>query len=109
MSFSLSLADRIRSIVARRRGITEKRMFGSLCFLLHGNLLVGVWKNSLIARLGPEEAEAALREPYVGLFDVTGKPMKNWVMIEPDGIEHDEQLSQWIDRALTFVTTLPKK
>ena len=62
-------------------------MFGGICFLLNGNLLVGVWKVSLFARLGPNEGKAALREPHVRVFDITGKPMQNWVLVEPDGVE----------------------
>lgn len=109
MVYSASLAERIRGIVARRPGLAEKKMFGGVVFLLSGNMLVGVWKNSLIARIGPDEYADALREPYVGEFDVTGRPMRGWVMVEPDGIENDEQLSRWIERATRFVRTLPEK
>ena len=84
-------------------------MFGGLCFLLHGNLLVGVWKDSLIARLGPDEGEVALREPHVRAFDITGRPMRNWVAVEPEGVEVDEQLKDWIERATKFVKTLRAK
>ena len=91
------------------RGITEKKMFGGVGFLLSGNLLVGVWKNSLIVRLGPEEGELATREPHVKEFDVTGRPMKGWVMVEPDGIDDERQLKAWIERALKFVESLPAK
>ena len=84
-------------------------MFGCVCFLLNGNALAGVWKDRLIARLGPDEAEAALREPHVRAFDITGKPMRNWVAVEPEGVEDDEQLKGWIERAVRFVRTLPKK
>jgi TfoX/Sxy family transcriptional regulator of competence genes len=109
MAYSESLAGRIRGIAARHRGITEKKMFGGVGFLLNGNMLIGVWKTSLIVRLGPDIYHDALREPHVGEFDIAGKPMKGWVMVEPDGIEHDEQLSQWIERAIDFVKALPKK
>jgi TfoX/Sxy family transcriptional regulator of competence genes len=109
MAYSESLAERIRGIVARRRGVTEKKMFGGVGFLMNGNMLVGVWKTSLIVRIGPAEFDDALQEPNVGEFDITGKPMKGWVMVEPDGIENDEQLSQWIERGMNFVKTLPKK
>ena len=87
MAYSESLADRIRQTFARRRGIIEKKMFGGVGFLLHGNMCVGVWKTSLIARLGLDQAESALNEPYVEEFDITGRPMKGWVMVEADGIE----------------------
>ena|SRR5437764_143435 len=109
MAFSEALAERIRQSLARKRGVEERKMFGGLCFLLHGNLLVGVWKDSLIARLGPDEGEVALREPHVRAFDITGRPMRNWVLVEPEGVEDDDQLKGWIERATKFVRTLPKK
>jgi hypothetical protein len=109
MAFDEDLAARTRDALSRRRGVEEKKMFGGLCFLLHGNLLVGVWKDSLIARLGPEQGEGALLEPHVRPFDVTGRPMRNWVLVEPEGVEDDGQLRVWVDRAATFVSTLPKK
>ncbi len=109
MAYSKSLVERIRHLVSRRHGITEKKMFGGVCFLLNGNLLVGVWKDSLIARIGKDTYEAALQEEHVREFDITGRPMKGWVMVEPDGIDSDHQLSQWIDQALGFVRTLPGK
>ncbi|MGH7192481.1 MAG: TfoX/Sxy family protein, partial [Candidatus Saccharimonadales bacterium] len=80
MAFSESLAARTRDVLASIRGTTEKKMFGGVGFILNGNLLVGVWKHSLIVRLGPEEGKAALLEPNVKEFDITGQPMKGWVM-----------------------------
>jgi TfoX/Sxy family transcriptional regulator of competence genes len=109
MAYSESLAERIRQVFARRRDITEKKMFGGVGFLLNGNMCVGIWKTSLIARLGPEQAKAALKEPNVVEFDITGRPMKGWVMVEPEGVETDEKLSHWLERAVEFVGTLPKK
>ncbi|MBX3401029.1 MAG: TfoX/Sxy family protein [Gemmataceae bacterium] len=109
MPFSESLAGRIRDTLARKKNIEERRMFGCLCLLLNGNALVGVWKNSLIARLGPVDGEEALLEPHVRQFDITGKPMRNWVVVEPEGVEDDDQLKEWIDRAIKFVGKLPKK
>jgi TfoX/Sxy family transcriptional regulator of competence genes len=109
MAFDESLASRIRDALARQRNIEEKKMFGSICFLLNGNLLVGVWKNSLIVRLGPDNYEDALLEPHVGEFDITGKPMKGWVMVEPEGLDEDGPLKDWIQRATVFVGTLARK
>ena len=109
MAFSEALAERVRQSLARKRGVEEKTMFGGLCFLLHGNVLLGVWKDSLIARLGPDEGEAAMLEPHVRRFDITGKPMRNWVAVEPEGIEDDDQLKDWIERAVRFVRALPRK
>ena len=109
LAYSESLARRIRQVFGHRRGITEKKMFGGVCFLLNGNMCVGIWKSSLIVRLGPEQAAAALQEPNVVEFDITGRPMKGWVMVEPDGLETDEQLGHWVQRAVEFVEALPKK
>jgi TfoX/Sxy family transcriptional regulator of competence genes len=109
MAYSNSLVARIHQTLAQRKGIVEKKMFGGIAFLLHGNMLVGVWNNSLIVRLGPEQGEKALAEPNVTEFDVTGRPMKGWVMVEPDGIESDAQLGHWIRRAEEYVVTLPAK
>jgi TfoX/Sxy family transcriptional regulator of competence genes len=109
MAFDESLAGRIRDALACKRNIEERKMFGCICFLLNGNALAGVWKDRLIARLGPDEGEAALREPHVRVFDITGKSMRNWVAVGPDGVEDDDQLEEWIERAIKFVKTLPKK
>lgn len=109
MAYSVSLTARIRDVMAKTRGVEEKKMFGGVGFLLNGNLLLGVWKDSLVARLGSEQASQALKAEHVKVFDITGRPMKGWVLVEPDGVENDQQLQGWIDSALTFVTTLPKK
>lgn len=109
MPFDESLAARIRTVLARKKNIEEKKMFGGTCFLLHGNLLVGVWKDALIARVGPDIGKTALKEPFVREFDITGRPMRNWVLVEPTGIKDHDQLSGWIERAMKFVKTLPKK
>src|SRR5713226_7436130 len=103
MAFSESLAARIRDTLARKKNIVEKKMFGGVGFLLNGNMLVGVWKNSLIVRHGPDEGDEALKEPHVKEFDITGRPMKGWVLVAPQGIEKDAQLSAWMRRALKFV------
>ena len=109
MAFCESLAERIRQALARKRGVEEKKMFGGIGFLLNGNLLVGVWKDSLVVRLSPDEGEAALGEPHVKEFDITGRAMKGWVLVGPEGVEDDEQLTDWIERAEKFVRALPAK
>jgi hypothetical protein len=109
MAFSESLAGRIRRALARKKGVTEKKMFGGIGFLLHGNMLVGVWKESLIVRLDPERYEDALKESFVGEFDITGRAMRGWVLVEPKGIEGDGPLNAWIQQAVKFVGKLPAK
>ncbi len=105
MPFSESLAARIRDALVRDKGVAEKTLFGGIGFLLDGNLLVGVWKDCLIARLGPDAHDEALLEPHVRQFDITGRPMRNWVAVEPEGVEDDGQLKDWIRRAEAFVET----
>jgi TfoX/Sxy family transcriptional regulator of competence genes len=109
MAFDETLAQRIRQALARKKNIQEKKMFGGVCFLLNGNMLVGVWKESLIVRLGQDQGDEALLEPHVKEFDITGRPMRNWVLVEPKGVEDDDQLSGWIQRAIKFVGKLPAK
>jgi TfoX/Sxy family transcriptional regulator of competence genes len=109
MAFDATLAARMRAILTRRKNIEERKMFGGVGFLLNGNMLVGVWKDSMIVRLGLNEFDDVLCEPHVREFDITGKPMKGWIMVEPGGLKDDDQLKDWIARATTFVKTLPKK
>lgn len=87
----------------------EKKLFGGVGFLLHGHLCVCVWQTLLIVRLGTEEAVEALRQPHVRPFDVTGRPMKGWAMVEAEGLDSDDQLRQWIQQCEEFVATLPPK
>ena len=109
MAFNEALAERIRRGLARKKTVEEKKLFGCIAFLLHGNVVVGVWKDSLIVRLGPEGGDEALLEPHVKEFDITGRAMKGWVTVGPGGVEDDEQLTDWIERATKFVKTLPAK
>jgi len=110
VAFDESLADRVRHLLAPRKRVREKKMFGGLGFLLNGNLLVAVRKNSLLVRVGPEQNEDALREVHVSAFHITGRgTMKGWVVVASAGLEEDDQLNDWIDRATQFSATLPAK
>src|SRR6266480_5614927 len=109
MAFDESLAARIRDALARKKNIEEKRMFGGIGFLLNGNMLVGVWKTSMIVRVGPDGYDDALLEAHVKEFDITGKPMKGWVLVEPEGVKDEDQLKNWIQQAVKFAGKLPGK
>lgn len=109
MAFDETLAERIRQHLMGRNNVAERKMFGGIGFLLNGNMLVGVWKEALIARVGPDEYRDALLEVHVKEFDITGRPMKGWVLVESAGINTGEQLSDWIEKALAFVGKLPRK
>src|SRR5690348_10925463 len=110
MAFNEELAERIRQGLARRKNVEEKKMFGGIGFLLNGNLLVGVRKDSLLVRLGPEQSDEAVNEAHVSEFKITGRgTMKGWVLVAPEGVKDDNQLSGWIQRAVKFVGKLPAK
>lgn len=109
MAFDIALADRVRPLLKRFSGFEEKTMFGGVGFLLHGNMVIGVWKEFLILRVGPECAETLLDEPHFRPFDVTGHAMKGWVMAEPDAVESRDDLERCVNLAVDFVTGLPPK
>lgn len=109
MPYDETLAARVRPLMARRKGFAEKKMFGGIGFLLRGHMCVGVWKEFLIVRVGAEQHEDALDQPHVRQFDITGRAMTGWVMVEPGGVESDEDLQDWVHRATEFVRTLPPK
>lgn len=108
MPFDAALAERVRAATRGTRGLVEKKMFGGVGFLLYGNLLVGVWKDYLVVRLGIEAAEQALTEPHVQEFDITGKALRGWAMVAPAGYS-GPALEEWIARCRQFVETLPRK
>jgi TfoX/Sxy family transcriptional regulator of competence genes len=109
VAYDEGLADRVRDHLAAAPGLSEKRMFGGLAFLLDGNMTVGVHGDELIVRLSPEANEAALERPGARPFDITRRPMKGWVFVDPTALESDEALGDWIDEAVDFVRSLPPK
>ena len=103
------LLSRIRKLVARRKGFVEKTMFGGKAFFLHGNMCVGTWKGSLVVRMDKADHDATQSEPHTAPMDITGKVMKGWALVRPQGIKSDDDLKVWINRAAKHVATLPKK
>jgi TfoX/Sxy family transcriptional regulator of competence genes len=108
MAYDLRLADRIRSELGEVT-IVEKKMFGGVGFLLNGNLACGVNKNDLIVRVDPEKHVALLKKPHVRPFDMTGRPMKGWLVVEAQGVKTDKQLSRWLKEGVEFASKLPEK
>ena len=104
-----TLAAELRKLLSRRKNIAEKKMFGGLGFLLGGNICCGVWKDFLILRLGDEVARRVLTEEHARQFNITGRPMRGWVMIEPAGWHDDARLRRWIGWAVDFTAALPAK
>jgi TfoX/Sxy family transcriptional regulator of competence genes len=109
MAYTEKLAMDIRRAIGGQPGITEKKMFGGLSFLLNGNLVCGVIQDEMIVRVGPEATEDALAHPHTRLFDFTGKPMKGWIVVRPEGYARDDDLRGWVRRGVDFASSLPKK
>jgi hypothetical protein len=107
MPYDEVLDARVTDAVAPLETV-RKKMFGGTCHILHGNMLAGVYKDYLILRLGESAAEAALGEEFVRPFDITGRPLRGWVMVEAGGVE-GEALERWIAKAREYVESLPPK
>jgi TfoX/Sxy family transcriptional regulator of competence genes len=110
VAFDEGLADRIRRTLGRRKGLTEKRMFGGIGFLLNGNLCCGVRKAELLIRIDPAASEGILAQAHTRPFDIARRgPMKGWVLVKPAALKSDAQLRKWVDLSATYATTLPAK
>jgi TfoX/Sxy family transcriptional regulator of competence genes len=109
MAHDEGLAQRVREILEERRGVSEKKMFGGLCFLVHGNMCCGVETDRLMVRVGPDAHEAALAEPHARKMDFTGRAMKGFVYVGEEGFEADEDLERWVELGASFAASLPKK
>jgi len=109
MAYDEKLADRLSALVKSRKGFARKKMFGGVAFMLHGNMCFGVHKDSLVIRTDEESANISLKRKYVKPFDITGRPMKGWIMVSKDGIKTKDSLDKWTSLAIKFVKTLPKK
>ena len=109
MSYDEHLASRVRKAVKSAPGVTEKRMFGGLCFLRHGLMFAGVLETTLMARVGKANYEDSLAHDHVRVMDFTGRPMAGYVFIDEPAITTDQELAFWLNRCLIFVATLPPK
>ncbi len=109
MPYNEAIDQRVAAIVSTWENTERKKMFGGICHLLNGNMVAGVYKHFLILRLGQEQAAAAMEGPSVKAFDITGRPMKGWVMVAEDGFADDQTLRDWLESAKAFVGTLPHK
>jgi TfoX/Sxy family transcriptional regulator of competence genes len=109
VAYNEGLADRIRAIVGDGPGLTERKMFGGIAFMLNGNMFCGVTRDDLMVRVGPDRFEQALASPGARLMDFTGRPMKGMAFIGPEGYATDEQLREWVEQTLDYARTLPAK
>lgn len=109
MTYNLELAERIRKILKTRSGVIEKKMFGGIGFLVNGNMACGVNKQDLILRLNQNDFEKTLERSYARIFDMTGKPMKGWILISSEGYKSEKLLGDWIEKGIAFAGSLPPK
>ena len=109
MVYNEQLAEKIRKLVSSRRGWTEKKMFGGIAFMLNEKMCCGVVKDDLLVRVGPDRNAEALSLPNSRPMDFTGKPMKGFVYVNAKGWSDGRTLNKWIDMAVEFVTSLPRK
>jgi hypothetical protein len=111
MAYDEGLAQRTAEVLDELQlpQLVEKRMFGGVGYMVQGNMACGVNRDQLIVRIGPEHYQEALARPHTKPFDITGRPMRGWVMVGPEGYESDDHLKEWIQHGVDFARTLPPK
>ncbi len=109
MAYDEGLAQRVREAMGELPGYVEKKMFGGVGFMLHGNMACGVNGEDLIVRVGPERYESALAGRHTRPFDMTGRPMRGWVVITAEGCAADQDLKAWVQQGVEYALSLPAK
>jgi TfoX/Sxy family transcriptional regulator of competence genes len=110
MAYDEDFANRIREELANVDGMSEKSMFGGRAFLLHGNMAVGIMSTGeLMVRVGPDGTDDALSKPHTRLFEMRGRSMTGWVIVALEGLKTKRQLGPWVNRGVTFASSLPPK
>jgi TfoX/Sxy family transcriptional regulator of competence genes len=109
MAYDEGLATRVRGLLGGEPGVAERKMFGGLAFLLNGNMACGVSGDDLMVRADPARHADDLAEPGVRPFDLTGRPMKGWLLVAPAAHAEDDDLRRWVGRGLDYARSLPPK
>jgi TfoX/Sxy family transcriptional regulator of competence genes len=110
MAYDELLAQRIRDVVAGEPGLTEKRMFGGLAFLVHGNMAVAAsGQGGMLLRIDPADVESLTSRPHVRRFEMRGRAMDGWLQVHEEAVELDDELRRWVDIGLTYARALPGK
>ena len=109
MAYDEGVAQRVREALADQRGVTERKMFGGIAFMLRGNMCCGVVGEELMLRVGPDGYDEALAERDARPMDFTGRPMRGMVYVASQGFESDADLARWVGRAADFARSLPPK
>jgi TfoX/Sxy family transcriptional regulator of competence genes len=109
MAYDEKLAERIRTILANRPDVEERRMFGGVAFMVRGHMSAGVVGPTLMVRHGPQDADALLRKPHARPMDFTGRPMRGFLYVDPPGTKTAAALGTWIRRATAWAESQPPK
>lgn len=109
MAYDEGLATRIRDLVGDEPGLAEKTMFGGLAMLLDGNMACGVHGGDLIVRIDPARHELLIAEPGVRPFDMTGRPMRGWILVDASGSAEGADLRRWVAQGVAYARSLPPK
>jgi len=110
VAYDEDLANRIRELVMTEPGITEKRMFGGLAFLIDGNMSVSAsGQGGLLLRVDPDETDALLGQPHAHPFQMRGRAMQGWLLVDAQGLRTKRQLERWVARGIGYARTLPSK
>jgi TfoX/Sxy family transcriptional regulator of competence genes len=110
MAYDEDLANRIRELIAAEPGLTEKKMFGGLAFLIDGNMSVSASREGgLLLRVDPDETDALLGKPHAAPFVMRGREMQGWMRVAPEGVGTKRQLERWVARGVRYARSLPAK
>jgi TfoX/Sxy family transcriptional regulator of competence genes len=110
MAYDVDLANRIRELVSSQPGVSEKRMFGGLAFLIDGNMAVSAsGQGGLLLRVDPAQTDALLGKPYAEKFEMRGRSMSGWLRVQPEGLRSKAQLHRWVARGVDYARLLPPK
>jgi TfoX/Sxy family transcriptional regulator of competence genes len=107
MAYDERLAERIRGVLSSRENVTEKKMFGGIAFMVGGNMAVGVTRDELMVRVGPDAHDQALSQPHVRVMDMGNRPMRGMVNVAPAGVEDDADLARWVNAGADVAAALP--
>ncbi|MFT4009952.1 MAG: TfoX/Sxy family protein [Nocardioidaceae bacterium] len=107
MAYDTELAERLRDLLLGEDGLSEKRMFGGLAFLINGNMAVAASsRGGLLLRCDPDQTATLLGGPHVGPFEMRGREMTGWLRVDPEAVATDEQLQQWVAPAVAYVRAM---
>jgi TfoX/Sxy family transcriptional regulator of competence genes len=110
MAYDEDLANRIRELMAEERGVTEKKMFGGLAFLIGGNMSVAAsGQGGLLVRVDPEDTDTLVAKPHARSFEMRGREMQGWLRVDPEGLRTKRQLEPWVTRGVSYARSLPAK